>query len=154
MSLACLMVNDKYLETTLKYHKMRKNSTVTAKELIDVIDGSDASLTKVKMLVAEGLDINQPTSLGNLPVYTAARLNQWHIVYFFLQIGADPKLRDASDLSLFSLIEASNEIMSRKGFRYKYLRKCAKFLKVKGFNVDVSKPQKYPEPGVKQYYEE
>ena len=153
MYLVCIMDDSKYLEITLKYAKLKKDESISTKELLNAIDGSKNSLDKVKMLVATGVDINK-TYYGKVPIIMAGKLNQWHIVYFLLKTGADPLKSNSSGTTLVYLIEASNELMSRKGFRYKYLRKCAKFLKDKGIKVDVSKPQKYPEPGVKQFYEE
>jgi len=153
MYLVCMMDDSEYLEITLKYAKFKKDERVSVKDLINAIDASNSSLKKVKMLVASGVDINK-AYYGDVPIIFAAHLNQWHIVYYLLCAGADPKIKGNNSFDLAQIIEESNELMSRKGFRYKYLRKCAKFLKDKGIKVDDSKSQKYPEAGIKQFYEE
>jgi ankyrin repeat protein len=146
MFLVCLMDDSSYLETTLNYTKRVNNSTINCNALSNTISISKNSLAKVKMLVAAGVKINQKNSMGDPPIVTAGIINQWHIVYYLLQAGADPMLTSNDGMSLIYLIEKSNELMSRKGFRYQYLLRCAKLLKDKGIKVDVSKPQKYPEP--------
>ena len=143
MSLVCLMDDSDYLEITLKYIKRVKSEKISPNALKDAIDV--LSLEKVKLLVAAGADINQPDTSGCTPLINAGAINQFHIVYYLLQAGADPLKPDSSGLTLVYLIEESNQLMSRKGEHYQYLLKCAEFLKNKGIEVDVSKPQKYPE---------
>ena len=169
--MACRINDISFLKIIVKYVNKKSKIKLDENVLTYALQGiDDSSLKKIQILVEAGANLNSKAKYGVEkgvpPLINAAMLNQFDIVYYLLRQGADPMLKaDPLDipmrssskndgLSLIHLIEQSNELMSRKGKQYKYLRKCAKFLKKKGIKVDVSKPQKYPEPGVKQYYDD
>lgn len=98
------------------------------------------SLEKVKKLVQEGANINHQDLVGDTPMIVAAKPNQYQIVYYLLEAGADPQLRNRMGLSIVYYIKNSYATMAHDGMRYDYLLKTVELLKKQGVEIDLSEP--------------
>ncbi len=98
------------------------------------------SLEDVKKHVESGADINNKDLTGDTPMMMAANLNQYQIVYYLLEKGADPKLKDKMGFSIIYSIKRSNARMNNQCEAYTYLLKSVEFLDKKGIKIDLSKP--------------
>jgi ankyrin repeat protein len=83
-----------YLKTVMKYGGKVNlvNKTDGTTPIFDAILA--CNLTNVKILVEAGANLNQQDAGGNTPIIAAAIQVQYDIVYYLLQVGADPKINN------------------------------------------------------------
>ncbi|UXK08876.1 hypothetical protein N5094_01105 [Shewanella putrefaciens] len=108
------------------FHRSRKHSLI-----FDTI--SPGRIEHIKLLVKHGADINATDALGDVPIMTAASLNQYDIVYFLLEQGADFKRANRWGKTIKDVIE--NNSISKSGELYKWRGKVIQFLHDNGVEV-------------------
>lgn len=92
----------------------------------------------VKALIKAGADLNYCAAGGDTPVMAAAALNQWEVVYYLLEAGADYKITDRWGYTVTYFIE-SNGIVAPSEL-YNWRQKVVDFLKDKGVSVNPAPP--------------
>jgi ankyrin repeat protein len=98
-----------------------------------------SGLENVKTLVASGADLNYQDSIsGNTPLIQAADLNQFDIVYYLLDRGADYKLKNKFGNTVVFDIEMNN--IDPKSTGYAWRQKVIEFLRSKGVSVNPKTP--------------
>lgn len=98
------------------------------------------TLNEVKKLVEAGADINQQDIGGATPMIVAATLNQYQIVNYLIEAGADPKLKNKMGISIIYIIKDSHETMAREGEGRNQMLKTVELLKERGIAIDLSEP--------------
>ena len=137
MSMICRAKKDDFLRLTLKYGW--KPTLKDARFYCPMHEAvRNLSLEKVKLLVEAGADVNQKND-GDTPINIAGMLNQFDIVYYLLQNGADPTIKSDHGMTIVYLIEDSYHNMNKSSEKFKYLLKCAEILKKRGMKIDFDK---------------
>ncbi len=137
MATICRAKKDDFLRLTLKYGwKPDSKDLRSYGLLLEAV--KNLSIEKVKLLVEAGVDVNQKYD-GETPMNMAGMLNQFDIVHYLLQNGADPTIKSDHGMSIVYLIEKSYHCMDRSTEAYKYLLKSAEFLREKGMKIDFTK---------------
>ena len=79
------------------------------------------SIAAVQMLLSHGCNINSRDSGGDTPLMHAARLGNTEVVEYLLAQGANPLLRNTSDLGLLHLAALSDNVLTIKAVLSKNL---------------------------------
>lgn len=133
MTFAARADNPVYLKMALEqggdpnyFHRHRKHSLI-----FDAI--SPGHLEHVKLLVRHGADINATDAIGVLPIMRAASLNQYDIVYYLLEEGADFRQENRWGNTITYFLENSN--ISKDSELYLWRAKVVAFLRNNGVEV-------------------
>jgi ankyrin repeat protein len=93
------------------------------------------STENVKILIDYGADINATDRTSTTPVMYAAILNQYHIVHFLLEKGADHKHLADGNISLASYVQDGK--VNPRLEAYNWRKKVIKMLEERGVNFPV-----------------
>ena len=88
--------------------------------LLSIASGA-GSIAAVKMLLSHGCKIDARDSGGDTPLGHAARLGNTEVVEYLLAQGANPLLRNTSDLGLLHLAALSDNVLTIKAVLSKNL---------------------------------
>ncbi len=89
-------------------------------------------LGNVQKLVEAGADVNLADSESWSPVLEAAALNQYHIVHYLLEKGADPEYATENGLDIAYLLRNSQENMDPNSDLYAWLQRVTELLRKDG----------------------
>lgn len=96
-------------------------------------------LSEVKALVDAGADVNyQDPISGNTPMIQAAQINQFDIVYYFLEHGADYRLKNRFGNTVTYFVENNN--IDPANQLYAWRQKVIAYLAGKGVTVNPKIP--------------
>lgn len=108
------------------YHAGRKQSI-----LIDTV--SPGKLSHIKLLLEAGADINETDARGETALMAAASLNQFDIVYYLLQQGADYRISNNWGKTIVDRIERN--LIDPNNKLYEWRAKVITFLREQGVKV-------------------
>jgi uncharacterized protein len=144
-SVMTLVVSAKNLENlklALKYGGNPNYQDIDYRTLLFYAISLDKdSLKRVKILVNAGADINHQTMSEITPMIKASLINQYHIVCYLLNTGADPALKDNGNSTIVDYMKQSYNAMDHKNKLYGYLLKAAQLIRKKGMKVDLEAPR-------------
>ena len=92
------------------------------------------AIDRVKILIDAGADINARGANGYTPLIQAAVINQYRIIYYLLEAGADYKITSTTKLSLISLVERGSVVPRIDRGEY-WRDKVVEFLRSKGEDI-------------------
>lgn len=101
-------------------------------------------IENVKILIDYGANINATDRSGTTPVMDAAILNQYHIVLFLLERGADHKHLADGDLSLALYVQEGT--VDPQFDAYEIRKKVIKLLEDRGVKFPVTHPSEMQTP--------
>ena len=95
--------------------------TIPGKVPLLSIASAAGSIAAVEMLLSHGCNIDARDSEGDTPLRHAARFGNTEVVEYLLAKGADPLLRNTSDLGLLHLAALSDNVLTIKAVLSKNL---------------------------------
>ena len=134
MSLASQMRDSDFLKLALKYggNPNLKMTHYPYTPLMQAI--GPENFENITLLVEAGADVNyQDPITGDTPVISAADLNQYDIVYYLIQQGADYRLKNKFGNTIVFAIEHNNIDPYSTGFKWR--QKVIEFLESHGITV-------------------